>query len=434
MIRCFTILLFGIGLCRPQSDGLSLYGAGGHVKFSSPASIGLGNGNFFSGNHKNISMDSPSSLWRSALTQFSIHSGATKVNSGVLSEQFQQNLTRFSLFFPVGNKKVFGMGIRPLYRSTSTEVNEEDFNYLGANESITGSPIAYRSNYKIRGGLSEIFLTFSFKMNDNLSFGLENNFIFGNYFYTDEIYTYDVHFDTTYTTNIELGQFQDGEEPVYASGTNVQRTVVDKDYLMRGNSVTLEGRFTTAEHEIVANTSFTGNFRYAYKKTQVFENSSSTVEMPMQSFSEPGLTHIGLGYHYKAGGHWGITTELHRQNALSSFPGDAALFGVEMPNESSLHLGSYYQFINSKIGFWNNLNLRTGLYYKTLSFAEGDFKDYGAAIGIGFELLNNTQSIDFALKTGTMESIIQKGILENYISLHVGITTGEKWFMKRRRK
>ena len=112
---------------------------------------------------------------------------------------------------------------------------------------------------------------------------------------------------------------------------------------------------------------------------------------------------------------------------------DISLHGGEKKMQIDRYRNSY-QFINSKIGFWNNLNLRIGLYYKTLSFTEGDFKDYGAAIGIGFELLNNTQSIDFALKTGTMESIIQKGILENYISLHVGITTGEKWFMKRRRK
>jgi len=433
-MRLFTFLLFSIGLSYALPDGFSLYGAGGLVRSSSPASIGLGDGNFFSGNQKNLSMDSPSSLWRSALTHFTIQSGANFVNSGSLPEQFQQNLTRFSLFFPVGHKKVLGMGIRPLFRSSTADISEKDFSYLGAAESVTGLPIAFRSNYTLKGGLSEIFLTYSFKLNDHFSFGLENNFIFGNYFFTDEVYTYDVQFDTAYTTNVELGQFQDEGELVFASGTNVQRTVVDKDYLMRGNSFTIEGRFTTPEHEAAATSTITGNFRYAYQNTQVFENSSSTVKIPLQSFGEPAISHVGLGYQYKAHRYWGITTEWHRHNALPSFPRDAALFGLEMPNENSIHLGSYYQIINSKIGFWNNLNLRTGIYYKTLSFSEGDYTDYGASFGIGFEYLNNTQSIDFALKTGMKESVILQGNTENYISLHVGITTGENWFMKRRRK
>ena len=71
---------------------------------------------------------------------------------------------------------------------------------------------------------------------------------------------------------------------------------------------------------------------------------------------------------------------------------------------------------------------------KNLDFSDGIFRDVGATFGIGFEYLSNTQSVDFALRLGKKESRLLFGEYEEYISFHIGITTGEKWFMKRRRK
>ena len=71
-IYSFLILITGIGFSQ---TGLSAYGVGEEIHNSDPASLALGNSSFFSGNSKHISIDSPSSLWRSTLTRFSIHSG-----------------------------------------------------------------------------------------------------------------------------------------------------------------------------------------------------------------------------------------------------------------------------------------------------------------------------------------------------------------------
>ena len=104
------------------------------------------------------------------------------------------------------------------------------------------------------------------------------------------------------------------------------------------------------------------------------------------------------------------------------------------PGENSIHFGSYYQILNSRISFWNNINVRGGAYIKEIDFSGDYFLDYGATLGLGIEYLGNTQSIDLALRAGKKESSILRGDYENYISFHIGITTGEKWFMKRRRK
>jgi len=128
--------------------------------------------------------------------------------------------------------------------------------------------------------------------------------------------------------------------------------------------------------------------------------------------------------------------ELHKSYPFN-IPENSALFNIMPPEENSIHFGTYYQIRNPKIGFWNNLNVRGGAYYKELNYIGEILLDHGVTLGIGIEYLRNTQSIDFAFRTGKIESrvIDQVGSrYEKYISFHIGITTGEKWFMKRRRK
>ena len=139
------------------------------------------------------------------------------------------------------------------------------------------------------------------------------------------------------------------------------------------------------------------------------------------------------GYHYQFLGNAGLILEVHQKNKLN-IPEAVSLFNIMPPKENSIHLGTYYQILNPNFGFWNNLNIRGGAYIKELDFTGEKFIDYGGTLGLGIEYLGNTQSIDFAFLFGEKDSRLIIGENERYISFHVGITTGEKWFMKRRRK
>ena len=124
-IYFFLILITGIGFS--QSTGLSIYGVGEKIDNTDPASLAMGSSSFFSGNSKNISNGSPSSLWRSALTRFTIHSGFNYLSTNQFPDQHQQKLTSFSILFPVGNKKVIGLGLKPAYRTNKLTVTDEEF-------------------------------------------------------------------------------------------------------------------------------------------------------------------------------------------------------------------------------------------------------------------------------------------------------------------
>ena len=161
MKKYFLLLLFSIGYS--QASGLTLFGIGEDIRDSDPASLAMGNSKFFSGNSKNISTESPSSIWRSALTRFTIQSGMNYLTVSSFPKQFQHNLTHFSLIFPVGDKKVIGFGLNPAFRTNRLEI-KEDIKFLRVDESVTDAPIAYKSHYILDGGISELFFQYSQKL------------------------------------------------------------------------------------------------------------------------------------------------------------------------------------------------------------------------------------------------------------------------------
>ena len=421
----FLILITGIGYS--QATGLSIYGVGEKIHNTDPASLAMGNSSFFSGNSKHISNGSPSSLWRSALTRFTIHSGLNYLSTSQFPDQLQQNLTSFSILFPVGNKKVFGLGLKPTYRTNKLTVTDEDFQY----ESIMGAPIAYKNLYTIDGGISEIFFEYSRKLTPHFSGGIKYSLLFGNQILKDELYTYDVVIDSSYIGGLLIKEFEDNGDTLYATAVNGVMTEVNKYREFSGSSISAEGRYSSEKHELVLNVSINGKTKVETTNQITVGNSTSTniFENSATNLSSA----IGLGYRYKISNNSGITVELHNKSPFN-IPENAAIFDIMPPAESSIHFGSYYQFRNSKIGYWNNLNIRGGAYVKNLDFTDGIFRDVGATVGLGIEYLGNTQSVDLALRLGKKESRLLIGEYEEYISFHIGITTGEKWFMKRRRK
>ena len=425
----FLILITGIGYS--QATGFSIYGVGEKIDNTDPASLAMGNSSFFSGNSKHISNDSPSSLWRSALTRFTIHSGLNYLSTGQFPDQHQQNLTSFSILFPVGSKKVIGLGLKPTYRTNKLKVADEKFQFIGADESITGDIIAYKNVYTIDGGISEMFLGYSQKLSPQFSVGIKYSLLFGNQFLNDELYTYDVVLDTSSAGGLLISEFMDNGDTFYAKAENGLMTEVNKYRKFSGASISAEGRYLNERHEFVLNVLIKGKTKVETTNQIIVGNSTST--NTFENSATKLSSDIGLGYRYKISNNSGITVELHN-NSPFNIPENTAIFDIMPPGEKSIHFGSYYQFQNSKIGYWNNLNIRGGAYMKNLEFSDGIFRDVGATFGIGFEYLGNTQSVDLALRLGKKESRLFIGEYEEYISFHIGITTGEKWFMKRRRK
>ena len=425
-MKIVFVILF-IGWSFTQSTSLSLYGVGDKSIVTDVATIALGNSTFFSGNKYNISTNSSSSLWRSSLTRFTIHSGMNYLTNLQIPKQYEHELTFFSLMFPVGNKKVIGLGIQPAFRTNKIEI-EEMFQYNN-NSSL---PFAYYHKYFVNGGISKVFIQYSWKAANNLSFGFQYSSLFGNQFIEDELYICKVKSDTLKSNGIVITEMIDNGITYYIhpDPANSEIINVTKSHQFTGSEIMIEGRYSTFKQEWAFRIGFNGETTVKTKMEQIFPNYLNSKYV---NTSDGKLSEIDFGYHYKLSDHLGIVLE-SQSNYPFNIPKSVALFHTLPPKGTSINIGTYYQYINPKVGFWNNINLRGGGYLKELNFTKEKYLDYGITVGLGLEYLANTQSLDFAFRFGNKESFIIEGENENYISFHIGITTGEKWFFNSRRK
>jgi len=431
-MKKFLILLLYSACIYCQSSGLSLYGVGGRIDVVDPISIGLGNSNYFSGNSKNINNDSPSSVWRSALTRLSIHSGVDYSNISDLSNQYRHGLTSFSIYFPVGNKKVFGFGLQPIFRINDMRIVDETYSFIGSDNSLTKNPIAYKNNYSINGGISQLFLVYSSKLNSNFSYGIKYSLLFGNQVISDQLYTYDVVVDTSISTSLLIDEIVNDTTSLFFLANNSSLTEIDRYKKFNGSSISFEGRYGYHNHEFVFSTLVHNKNKIKITTEQNINNFiSSTIS---QITSGNFTSNFGFGYKNKMSNNRGIVFESHHKSPFN-IPQSVSIFNVLPPKESSYHLGFFYRHLNPKIGFWNSFIYRLGYYYKSKLFSDNNsFSDFGFTLGFGIEYINSSQSIDIAFRFGNKESLSFIDRDEKYISLHIGLTTGEKWFMKRRRK
>ena len=430
-MKTFFLLIL-ISICFPQATSLPLYGAGELVGNQDVSTIGLGNGTFYSGNKYEISLSSPSSLWKTSYTRFSINSGINFLKIPSYSEQFQHNLTHFSVLFPLGNNNAFGFGLKPTYRTNTIEINQ-DFEFVGADVSTTSLPVACQKSYFLKGGISDFFLQYSFKYNSKFSFGLQYSFLFGNQTVEERRYTYDIQIDSLppESNQIAIHEFFHDDELyyIYEEGSEITYLKNSNKYL--GSRVILENKYVNNRHEFTFRAAIDG--KLAIQKTDM-QNTLDTVYYNNYDYKVNNkISELALGYHFRKMDDLGMVLESKIIFPLD-LPENVALFNSSSPEERSFHFGFYKKVVNPKFSLWNNMNLRGGFYLKELNFYENKFSDFGFTLGFGIEYLANSQSFDIAFKSGKRESLIVNGKYENYFSIYLGIITGEKWFVKRRRK
>ena len=99
-----------------------------------------------------------------------------------------------------------------------------------------------------------------------------------------------------------------------------------------------------------------------------------------------------------------------------------------------MHGGTFKIFENSRIGFWNFLTLRGGFMLKQINFDDYSVQDNAITIGAGLIFLNNTNEVDISLSSGTRKTENEIYPDEKYINVNFGISSGDTWFKKIRRK
>ena len=354
------------------------------------------------------SMDTLSFAW-----EFGLNGSYTKYSTETSGmDKLNANINSIGVGFPVTGWWYTGVGLMP-FSSVGYDITK--------NTSYTspwGTEQNVESSYTGSGGISQVVFTNAFKINKNLSFGLNVKYLFGTIdhkrvlIYLEEAGNTNPEFLTTVANDqIIVSDFIASAAAQYIHKFN------------NDNNLTIGVIFGNE----------TGISAYNKSKVTV-GNSYNLVDTIYSSEGDKGdiimplFFGAGVGYQYKnvlfAADYetqfWSNSTFLGLKDSLSDM--SRLSFGVEyIPNARSI---KYLSRVNYRAG------IHTANTYLNLNGEQ--LKDYGISFGFGLPVKKGYSMINIAYEYGKRGTIQNNLIKENYSLLSLSISLHDIWFVKRK--
>ena len=404
------------------SSSSSLAGFGTQNINYDPASIGLGNSSLFSGRYDGFTHSALSTHQENRFVRIYVYNNFSK-----LSLQGKQNSRhRFSAFgfsFPFKKSNSFTISL-----SSETRVNnsfiDPEFSYI-AGTSLSDA-LASKNTYDLSGGISNFSIGFSSGYFDFFDFGINLDFLFGSLFsdVTTNIYTFDYNLD-----NCDLVSASSLKNSDCLNLSPSSSALNNNIYNFNGNSITLDGRVSFLQSKFASSVSIQGPLSVS----KDIRNNSVQAENYSQSVGDFLLDKYTVGYQYNNSSLIGAIIEVQKQfNSYSDIK--IQILNQNSPSSISYHGGIFKNFVNSSVGFWNIISIRTGFMSKKISYEKFYINDNSISLSFGLKYFNNQNELDISLCSGIRKTQDNMYPVEKYIKVDFGIISGDVWFKKLRRK
>ena len=418
-----------ISIVFSQTSSLSMYGLGEYVNSIDASSVALGDSKYFAGYNNRISFSSPSSYWKSSLSNLMM-SVSTNINDFSGSKLVENNFKLFAFTFPVSKRGVCAFGMNPLVRS-EFDVSENNFTTLGADNSPTGEPIAFKTDYSFSGGISEFFILYSTKVTNNISFGFRWSKLFGT--------SKNKYYLNIYDLSFEPNSDQD-PMPTYSNPT-VDSFIDNNRY--SSNKYLLEFRFEHDKVNAVLSYGESKSLNIEHTPFYCGSSSDSDCENYYNIYSSQVVTEYyvsnnkllenGIGLEYELNKRLSLIFEHHQLDSFNAYD-FINIFKNDNPDIRSDHIGFYYKFNNDINSIVNQSIIKFGIFNKTNKFKNVNIYDRGLTFGCGINYFNNKSFIDFSFKMGVKSTEYNAFEDEKYYSIMISLLGGEKWFINERNK
>ena len=394
-----------------QTSTLSLTGFGEYINTHDASSVGIGDSKYFNGYSDRINFSSCSSYWKSSFSNLimsiDVHNYSLESDNLV-----SNNFKMLSFSFPLGNNKAVSLGMNPLLRSNIT-VSELDYVFIPAQNSPTGNPLAYNTDYSFKGGVSEFFILYSSKLTEKVSFGFKWSKLFGSSEYKYLLNLYNVSFDSS--------------ENISYHFNNIESFINNQTY--SSDKYNIEFRCDFKKYEFILAYSQANPLNISF--TPYFDTLGNL--NTENYYINDNLYERDFGFKYNLNENFGIIYENHFYNSFNSYD-FLNILNNNVNNIKSNHLGIYstdYKKPNSKI---NKSILRLGVYQKVYDLNNYKIQDSGLTLGLGINYFNTKNFVDISFKFGNKNFTNNIYNDENYYQIILSIVSGEKWFVNEREK
>lgn len=402
-----TILILAVVTLagRAQVSNYANYGFGIQSPANSVRLIGMGNAGIAVRDSMSLNQANPA-LWQGF--------GSTSLQGQVYSSSLTvpeldyfggiANFSGFSFKMPVGKRAGFAIGLAPLTRMKSSVDFADSLVFQG-------DQIDYTSKVELTGGLSELYIGGGYRISDWLAIGLKAKVLFGNYVVRNhtELVSDDDDLNSYYKRTLSI------------NGNQISGGILFTDPGRRFNlaaTVDLGARlksWTTVENSYGPDTTDrSGDIEYPTIITvgtslQLAKFLALNADLRYGIYSEDVFRNFYVFQQF--------TSE--SRNSL------AAGIGFEKSPRRTL-----------TSTFLQKMYYRGGFYYQTEPvYQNSGISEYGLTAGISMPFFNNLNRIDLALTYGLRKGFLSGEIgNEEVFSMHLGVTTGEPWFRRYKRR
>ncbi len=404
------------------SSSLLLNGFGGDNTSIDPAASGLGHSMLFSGRPNSVAQSAMSTQYNSPLSKIHISNNYNQL-SILNTTNAGHHISSIGFSFPFKKSHHISIGLSPKTR-TDFNILSPHFEFIPGSENV--DPLAIKHSYNFSGGISNLYFGLSSGYFDKFDFGIKWDILFGNLF--SDVTT------STYTFNYDSENCIPNSDGIYANDACINATpnsssISNSIYNFNGHSFTIDGRSAFNLHELA--TSITVNAPLNVTKSIL--NNSLSGEDVLESTDDFTIGQFSCGYKFEKPSGIGVIAEL--QQNLSAYNSlTNKLFQTNEPVATSLHGGAFRRFENTRIGFWNTLTVRGGFMLSQINYDTYSVQDNAFTVGLGLKFLSNTNEVDISFSSGIRQTENELYPDEKYMNINFGISSGDTWFKKIRRK
>ncbi|MFH4967653.1 hypothetical protein V8G61_05550 [Gaetbulibacter sp. M240] len=343
------------------------------------------------------------------------HTRTTLNSDSGSSEASSTSIDYLALNFPVG-KFGFAFGLMPY---TAVGYKLESVNADGNLE----------NRYTGDGGLNKVFLGGGYQISENLSFGINVQYNFGNIQNSSVAYIYDAD-----GTPLQYQSKENNRSDL--SGLNVdlgltyKTMITEKLQLVSGVTYTPQSNISSLNERSISTIS-TSNGRE-------FNINTIPVDLEALGLDETDLV-LPSKYSFGAGIgdplKWFVGAEYNAQKT-SSFSN--ALYSsneTTYEDASGFALGGFYiPDYNAFSGFLNRVVYRAGIRYEKtgLRLKNESINEFGMSFGVGVPVGSFFSNANLGVELGKRGTTNSNLIEENFINVYLSLSLNDLWFQKKK--